>query len=181
MWFAGLTEAVRIVAGWLRDVPLWIWLTLAAAGLIWWQTHALHTERTAHQHTRQQHAQVLAGIAAKTAAAERAQRQLEQARINEIQSIERDTHDRIAQIRADADRAAALSLRQPAQQLAQRARAACPNPAAASSGPPAGDPIGVLADVLSRADERAGELARIADERGTAGAACERAYDALTQ
>ncbi|RQT53827.1 DUF2514 family protein [Burkholderia cepacia] len=43
----------------------------------------------------------------------------------------------------------------------------------------ASDPLDLLADVFSRADERAGELARIADERGIAGRQCERSYDAL--
>ncbi|MEK7893177.1 DUF2514 family protein [Burkholderia contaminans] len=44
----------------------------------------------------------------------------------------------------------------------------------------ASDPLDLLADVFGRADERAGELARIADERGIAGRQCERAYDALS-
>lgn len=44
----------------------------------------------------------------------------------------------------------------------------------------AGAPLDLLADVFGRADERAGELARIADERGIAGRQCERSYDALS-
>jgi hypothetical protein len=44
----------------------------------------------------------------------------------------------------------------------------------------AGDALDLLADVFGRADERAGELARIADERGIAGRQCERSYDALS-
>ncbi|OXS89538.1 DUF2514 family protein [Pandoraea apista] len=55
------------------------------------------------------------------------------------------------------------------------------NSAAASASAPAGDPIGVLADVLIRADERAGKLARFADAAHIAGLACERSYDALTK
>lgn len=43
----------------------------------------------------------------------------------------------------------------------------------------AGDALDLLADVFGRVDERAGELARIADERGIAGQQCERSYDAL--
>ncbi|MGU2441918.1 DUF2514 family protein [Burkholderia cenocepacia] len=50
---------------------------------------------------------------------------------------------------------------------------------AAAGGPAAGDAIDLLADVFGRADERAGELAKIADERGIAGQQCERSYDAL--
>ncbi|MCO1349941.1 DUF2514 domain-containing protein (plasmid) [Burkholderia vietnamiensis] len=42
-----------------------------------------------------------------------------------------------------------------------------------------GDALDLLADLLGRTDEAAGELARIADERGIAGRQCERSYDAL--
>lgn len=37
----------------------------------------------------------------------------------------------------------------------------------------------VLANVLSRAEQRLRDLAEIADARGVAGSACERAYDSL--
>lgn len=59
--------------------------------------------------------------------------------------------------------------------------AATRHPAAPSAGAPTDDPIGVLADVLSRADERAGKLAEFADAAHIAGLACERSYDALTK
>lgn len=52
--------------------------------------------------------------------------------------------------------------------------------AAPGSGPAAGDPLGVLADVLERADRRAGILAEYADAARISGLACERAYDSLT-
>jgi hypothetical protein len=39
----------------------------------------------------------------------------------------------------------------------------------------------VLADVLGRLEEAGRELAAVADARGTAGAACQRAYQWLTQ
>jgi hypothetical protein len=38
----------------------------------------------------------------------------------------------------------------------------------------------VLADVLGRLEEAGRRLAATADERGIAGAACERSYDSLT-
>ncbi|WP_428420020.1 DUF2514 family protein [Methylibium sp.] len=41
-------------------------------------------------------------------------------------------------------------------------------------------PAGVLAELQRRADEHAGSLAHIADERGAAGTVCEHEYDALT-
>ncbi|WP_128422755.1 DUF2514 family protein, partial [Delftia tsuruhatensis] len=37
-----------------------------------------------------------------------------------------------------------------------------------------------LAELQRRADERAGELARIADDARGRGSACERAYDAVS-
>ena len=54
------------------------------------------------------------------------------------------------------------------------------NPPAAAGSSPASDAALVLARLLERADERAAELARLADQRGNAGVTCERAYDALT-
>lgn len=83
--------------------------------------------------------------------------------------------------RADAATAndAAGRLRQRVAELLATGRAAG-NPAAASAGPAAGDPISMLADVLGRADQRAGLLAEYADSARVAGQACEQAYNALT-
>jgi hypothetical protein len=39
----------------------------------------------------------------------------------------------------------------------------------------------VLADVFARAEQRAGILGAIAEERGIAGRACERAYDSARE
>ncbi|MBR8182513.1 DUF2514 family protein [Burkholderia ambifaria] len=50
---------------------------------------------------------------------------------------------------------------------------------AAAGSPAADDAIDLLADVFGRADEHAGELAKIADEPGIAGQQCERSYEAL--
>ncbi|WP_436407172.1 DUF2514 family protein [Burkholderia diffusa] len=70
---------------------------------------------------------------------------------------------------------AAVSLRKRVAALVADVRRA-----AASTGSTAtGDALGLLADVLGRTDEAAGEFARIADERGIAGRQCERSYDAL--
>ncbi|MDN7937453.1 DUF2514 family protein [Burkholderia multivorans] len=82
------------------------------------------------------------------------------------------------QARADAAAAASAAdgLRKQVAVLVTAAR----HPAATAGSPAAGDALDLLADVLGRADERAGELAKIADERGIAGQQCERDYDALT-
>ena len=88
---------------------------------------------------------------------------------------------------ADGARArdAADGLRQRADALA--ARCAGPSPAnaaigaePANRGETASGSAAVLADVLREVAHMAVELAAVADARGVAGAACERAYDALT-
>ncbi|WP_280817548.1 DUF2514 family protein [Variovorax sp. TBS-050B] len=75
---------------------------------------------------------------------------------------------------------AANSLRAAAAGAAGRARARACAPAP-SSGQPSGDPVGLLVDVLGRADKRAGELAEYADRLRIASVACERSYDGLTK
>lgn len=85
--------------------------------------------------------------------------------------------------RARADLVLADAARGRVQQrvafLVTAARRAAADPAAASASAPADDSAGMLAELQRRADERAGVLARVADERGAAGELCERAYDAL--
>ena len=102
----------------------------------------------------------------------------EQRRINTLEVIANDTRSKLDAAHADAAtaRTAAASLR---QQLADyRTRNAC-RPAVTGGGTPAEDPLYLLSDLLSRADERAGELAEFADRAHIAGRACEAAYDSL--
>ncbi|ALX11466.1 hypothetical protein P350_07860 [Burkholderia cepacia JBK9] len=82
--------------------------------------------------------------------------------------------DREAADAAVAD-AAADGLRKQVAALVADARRA----GAAAGSPATGNALDLLADVFGRADDRAGELAKIADERGIAGRQCERSYDAL--
>lgn len=113
--------------------------------------------------------------------AERAQRNEEQRRAAAVTKEATDAQARITTLEDDlrGARAAADGLRAAVAGAARRARAsACA--AASSPGEPDSDPIGVLADVLGRADQRAGVLAEHADRLRIAGSACERSYDALT-
>jgi hypothetical protein len=111
-------------------------------------------------------------------------RAIEQAWIRKHQEIAREAENQARRTAADAGdaRIAGDGLRIRAHQLA--ATAACPaaaatSPNAASSGPPTTSPATVLANVLERLETAGRELAAIADARGTAGAACEKAYQAL--
>ncbi|WP_431512624.1 DUF2514 family protein [Variovorax sp. DAIF25] len=113
--------------------------------------------------------------------AERAQRTEEQRRAAAVTKEATDAHARITTLEDDlrGARAAADGVRSAAASAAGRARAgACTAPR--SPGDPGADAIGVLADVLRRADERAGVLAEHADRLRIAGIACERSYGALT-
>ena len=143
--------------------------TLAAG----WQTLRLAREQAAHSETRRDYAEAAQAAVEQVRAEEhRRHRALQET----IANAERDAET----ARADARRARAAGdrLRDAARSVAT---VACPDRAAAAEpGPPADTAADLLAFVLERVDERAGELARVADEARVAGLACEAAYDALT-
>lgn len=110
----------------------------------------------------------------RVAAVEEAQRE-EAALRGRMEESHARTLEELARLRidrADAD-AAGRDLR------VRLAGAVAAARAAAAGSAPTGDPIGVLADVLVRADDRAAVLADFADRSRAAGLACERSYDAL--
>jgi len=98
-------------------------------------------------------------------------------RLQEQQNATTEAAQTLRRARLDAAAAgrAADSLRGHVASLAKQ----CAAPATGSaSGAGPGD---VLADMLRRVEEAGRELAAEADRARTAGAACERAYDALTR
>ncbi|WP_205191608.1 DUF2514 family protein [Burkholderia sp. LMG 13014] len=131
--------------------------------------HLMSTREIADIRADAATAQTKAVEAART---EEHRRSAAQQEIAENASKDRD------QARADAAAAASAAdgLRKQVAVYVERAR----NPAAPAGSTPAGDPIGMLADVLGRADQRAGELAEYADRARIAGQQCERDYDTLT-
>ncbi|WP_412479928.1 DUF2514 family protein [Azonexus sp. IMCC34839] len=76
--------------------------------------------------------------------------------------------------RADADR-----MRQQYRQAGERGREAISCASGAGKVEPGSDPVGVLTELLIRADARAEEVAGYADRLRVAGIACERTYDAI--
>lgn len=108
-------------------------------------------------------------------------REEEQRRQASIDKVRDDAEKQIARAESDAlaARDAADGVLEQAKRLAARAGKCPSNPSASQSGTPAAEPSVVLADVLGRADARAGELAAAYDRSRAAGLACERAYDAL--
>lgn len=107
----------------------------------------------------------------------------EQRRQGEIDEIRKQASQQFAGIQRDADRARAAYHRlhnkadNLARQLAARERA-CRAGTSGTGQTETGSAV-LLADLFRRADERAGELAREADEARVRGLACEAAYDAI--
>lgn len=162
----------------LFDVlPGWAWAVLCAGAI---SSAAVSSYRL--RAAQAIHAEYVA--AAESAARKLTQqyRAIEQeiARAQEVNAAE------VVALHLDLDRARSgaavqsVRLRDAVHAVAQNARSRCAVAPTTELRPPADDPIGVLAHVLGRADERASILAELADRRGIAGRACERAYDALT-
>ena len=95
-----------------------------------------------------------------------------------------DTDAQAALAAADAGRARAVAARNRLQRdladyLTQH-RAAAQARAASGQCTPDPAPLNLLADLQRRADDRAGELAHIADDARVRGLACERDYDSAS-
>ena len=149
---------------------------------------AVQTVRLAN--AERDHARAVGVFNAAAAAAERkAREQSETYRAKEKElrnahdKIERETQATLAAANAGADRAVAAGQRL-RRELAdyltahrERATAAAAANQCATDGPA----LDLLADLFRRADQRAGELAAIADTARARGAACERAHDAARE
>ncbi|WP_175920404.1 DUF2514 family protein [Burkholderia pyrrocinia] len=147
-----------------------VWLAVIVAAVVglaggYFKGHADGARTTA---AAAQKAQVAAVIAARAE---------EQRRTAAQQEIAKDANQQRTAALADAfaARAAAGSLQQRVNELVGAAR----HPTPAAGSPAAGDALDLLADVLGRADQRAGDLAEYADRARIAGKQCERDYDAL--
>jgi hypothetical protein len=116
---------------------------------------------------------------------EAAERTKEQAYQQSINKAVQDGQRIIDQATADAAAArnSADSLRGAADKLANRLAAseASGHSCTAAASKAAARAAAVLADVFKRADQRAGELAEVADQARARGVTCEMAYDGLQQ
>ena len=147
------------------------------------QTWRLHGEQTKHAETRAAWAAERADIATRAAEAEAQARAVEAQRTAALETIRHDAQTEVQRARTDAAAAAraAGSLRQRAAALAAACdRGPAPNPAPAGGSAPTSGAGLLLADVLGRVDDVAGELAAAYDQARAAGHACERSYTSLT-
>ncbi|CAB5719261.1 Protein of uncharacterised function (DUF2514) [Delftia tsuruhatensis] len=164
----------------------WPLLALVLAALLVWQSLArLGAERDAARARADLATDREAATATALAASER-YRQLEGSYRENLDTLARDADLALARAAADADaaRAAAGRLRGDLAGYLTAHRAAAQARAAAGQCAPDTGALDLLAELQRRADERAGELARIADDARGRGNACERAYEAgftLTQ
>jgi cytoskeletal protein RodZ len=164
---------VAPVLGVLRAVPVWVWVVGAALAWGGWQRHrATSAAETLRQ--AQQQAAAVEAEALRTSITETERRLSAHQEIASAATVTAQANARAA---ASA-RAAADRLRRDA---AAAASAAASSPAVAGDCTAANDAARVFAELLGRATDRAVELAAVADEARTAGAACERAYDSLNQ
>lgn len=165
----------------------WLWPAAAIVGAVLVGTVGVQTLRLAHAQRDLAETKAVwsadraqaAEVARKAEADARAEEQRRAAAQKEIT----DEYDRKLQAaRADAviADAAAGRLQQRVVALIAAAREAARHPETVQPSPAADDPAGMLADVLGRCVARVRLLATAADERGAAGSACEREYDALT-
>ena len=102
---------------------------------------------------------------------------------NAHDKIERETQAALAAATAGADRAVAAGqrLRRDLADYITAHRERATAAAAANQCAPDGPALDLLAELFRRADQRAGELAAIADTARARGNACERAYDAARE
>lgn len=168
------------MTAWLKFVPSWAWWVLAlvlAVGVQ--QVRVLSAQSDA--------AQARTDLAAyRTEVSERDRRaalyviQENQRRQAATEKADAEAQEQLAVARSDAERAGS-ALERLQQRLAaaeQRSRDAG-NAITAQLGQTAEDAARVRAHVLGRVGEAAQLYAGVADERGIAGAACERAYDSV--
>ena len=157
-------------------------LVLALASTAAVQTWRLHgaqlevAEVRTQQAKQQAEGERLARVASET------NRQLERQYRDQVSEIETLAQADLAQSRVAVDRArdAGQRLQRELAGYVERQRASAS--AAAAAGQCQVDPapaVDLLAELFRRADERAGELAAVADDARVRGLACEAAYDAV--
>jgi hypothetical protein len=164
---------VAKLLGWVARVPWWAWALVILLGWGLAQGHRASAARAEYAAAQAQAAKEQAEAAAKA-----------QAETDRRTRAIMEAAD-AATIQSQADRAAAGRARAAVDRLRAAVAAHAPDagasgPAAAPGGTSAPGTAVLSADLLGRCGERVVELAGFADAARTAGAACERAYQALT-
>lgn len=157
------------------DTPRpYLWLIQIAAAVLavaaavwWWNSHNTTQQRIGYDRAMSEVAEE------RRTKKDAAQESIDQEAGNAQDEIKRIESER------DVARRDALGLRKQLTEAARIGRAACAS--GTGEGEQDTDPIGVFAELLVRADERAEAVGGYADRLRAAGIACERAYDAVRQ
>lgn len=163
---------IAVVLGLARRVPILVWVVVVALA---WGAYQRHNAKAATNKLRD--AEVIAlkderDTALRNAAIYQGRIEAQQGEINAAQA---------AASAAQRDRQSALDANGRLQRAAVnlKASAAARDTATPGSCAATTDAARVFADVLGRVAEAGGRMAAIADDRGRAGAACERLYESL--
>lgn len=165
---------------WLKFVPSWAWLVLALAVVAGGQQIRVLSAQSVASKAQADLASYRTEVSERDRRAALFVIQENQRRQAATEKADAEAQEQLAAARTDAERAGS-ALERLQQRLAaaeQRSRDAG-NAITAQLGQAAEDAARVRADVLGRIGEAAQLYARVADERGIAGTACEKSYEAV--
>lgn len=168
------------MTAWLKLVPTWAWWALALAVVAGWQQIRVSSAQSVAAGAQRELADYRTDVAERDRRAAVFVIQENQRRQAAIEKADADAQKQLDQARSDAARAdsALERLQQRLAAAEQRSRDAG-NSITAQLGQAAEDTARVRADLFGRLGAAAQLYADIADQRGIAGSACERAYDGL--
>lgn len=168
------------MTAWLKLTPTWAWWALALVVVAGWQQIRVSSAQSVADGAQRELADYRAEVAERDRRAAMFVIQENQRRQAAIEKADADAQKQLDQARSDAARAdsALERLQQRLAAAEQRSRDAG-NSITAQLGQAAEDAARMRADMLGRLGAAAQLYAGIADQRGIAGAACERAYDGV--
>lgn len=168
------------MTAWLKHAPSWAWWVLALAVVAAGQQVRVLAAQSVAAEARTELANYRAEVSERDKLAAVAAIEESQRRQAATEKADAEAQEQLAAARTDAARAGSalerLKLRLAAAE--QRSRAAG-NAITAQLSQATESTARVQADVLGRVGEAARLYAAVADERGVAGAACEKAWDAV--
>ncbi|PTU76828.1 DUF2514 domain-containing protein [Pseudomonas indoloxydans] len=169
------------MTAWLKLVPGWAWWALALAVVAGWQQIRVSSAQSVAAGAQRELADYRAEVAERDRRAAVFVIQENQRRQAATEKADAEAQQQLDQARSDAARAdsALERLQQRLAAAEQRSRDAG-NSITAQLGQAADSAARMQADMFGRLGAAAQLYAGIADQRGIAGAACERAYDGLT-
>jgi len=168
------------MTSWLKFVPGWAWWVLALAVVAGGQQIRVLSAQSVAAEAQADLANYRAEVSERDRRAAMALIQENQRRQAATEKADAEAQEQLAAARSDAERAGS-ALERLQQRLAaaeQRSRDAG-NAITAQLSQAAEGAARVRADVFGRIGEAAQLYAGVADERGIAGSACEKAYDAV--